>query len=137
MIVINNVFLALCSYTDIRCRKIGLRPCIVFAIIYILYQSANNSDLWWTMGVVPGIVLVLLALVSGQKIGYGDGIMMIVSGIGLGFTKSMDICLVAVTLAAITAVILVVSKKKKLNDNIPFAPFLLLGNIVIMCGGLV
>lgn len=89
------------------------------------------------MGIVPGIVLVLLAFVSGQKIGYGDGMMMIVSGIGLGFTKSMDICLVAVTLVAITAVILFVTRKKKLNDSIPFAPFLLLGNIVIMCGVLV
>ena len=131
MILINNIFLAICSYTDIKSRKISMKVCIIFAMAYMTIQLLSNNGLLWITGVVPGVLLLFVALVSGQKIGYGDGVMVLVSGIGSGITLCIDICSVAMLLSGVTALVLFLSKKKSKDDSIPFAPFVFAGNVVI------
>lgn len=117
---------AVTAYHDWKEKTICLyAPLItgVFGILlHILNQEHTIGDILG--GIAVGATVLLIGWISGECIGFGDGIMLIVSGIYLGFWANLSLFLTALLISGIAALFLLVTKKKGKNDRIPFLPFL-------------
>ena len=72
----------------------------------------------------PGLIALLFSKITGEVIGYGDGIVFVVMGLFLPITKILAIGMFSFSLAGVVALILLVIFHKKGNYRIPFIPFL-------------
>lgn len=139
-IFLAGIFLFICAVTDIKKKKISVVVCVVFLVagltVDILYKMESLEELgnmWQSF--LPGIILILLAVVTKEKIGKGDGLVMVVMGILLGIEKSLEIFMTALFLSAVVAIGLIITKKVKRNYEIPFVPFLAVGMCLMLLGG--
>lgn len=119
--------LTLCSAEDIKKKQIRLHPVLLFGILGIILhmlfrmQSIENM----LLGMSVGVTLLVLSKLTGGRIGAGDAVLLIVTGIYLGFEQNMQLFFSGLLLSGIWALGVLVLKKKSRKDSMPFIPFLL------------
>ncbi len=127
-------------FTDL---KYGLIPFnIVFPLILavFLYSYFYNYDqifnlLFASIGVFAFFLIIFL-ITRGRGIGFGDVVYAIFMGLLLGFPNIIVAVYIAVLTGAFAAVILILTKQKKLHGStIPFGPFLVLGTFACLFWG--
>ena len=131
MLIIQNgilgCFLLIQSIFDIKSKRLPVWVTVTGGAVGIAFWAIEGdfrmAQLW---GLLPGIICLLFARVSKEAMGYGDGLFICMMGIYLGVDKLISICLCALFLAGIVALILLVSGKRNGKQEIPFIPFLLL-----------
>ena len=100
-------------------------------------QPGGLADGLW--GLLPGALVVLLAFLSRQAIGYGDGMILGACGCWLGMKRTLEIFFLASVGAAVFAGILLLRKKADRKDRLPFLPFLAAAQGAVLvwtvCGG--
>ena len=84
------------------------------------------------LGAAVGFAMLGIGFLTREKIGYGDGAIVAVSGIFLGFTENLEMLCIALILLELMALFLIVVRKKGRRYRIPFCPFLLAGYLVIL-----
>ena len=82
-------------------------------------------------GLSIGLAIVLLSKLTAGKIGMGDGILLCITGIGLGFWSNLELFGIALFLAAILSIVLLMLKMVDRKKSIPFVPFLFAGYIIL------
>lgn len=119
-----------------------LWPAVGWAIACNLLLDWNRLDLGnniWNSLIFSGtlaafaafIFFFLLVAVSREKwMGMGDAYLVILLGLILGWPQILSALMLAFSIGAIFGVILIVAKKKKMESQIPFAPFLVLGALI-------
>ena len=124
--MILGIYLAICTIFDIWKKKVYLIPALITGVIGIAAQVIKQPFTWsvWAGGILLGCCLLIVAKVSGEAIGYGDGVAVIVIGIWLGLYQTMEVLLLALTMAAIFSAILLLFFKVGRKFTIPFIPFL-------------
>ncbi len=85
---------------------------------------------------IPGIIALFLAFVTRQQIGYGDGVLLLAMGGGLGFGKTLWAVYLALVAVFFVGIGLVITGKAKWDRKIPFAPYLALGSLLVVGGEL-
>ena len=136
-----TLFLWTAAVPDLRTKRIPVRipaVCILAAIAWNLFPSeADRQELW--MGAVPGAVLLLLSLLSGGKIGEGDGICLLICGLYVGTANTILIAETALMTAAAAGMVLLITKRRRAEDRLPFVPFLAASSTILLlralCGG--
>lgn len=119
--------LAICTAQDIKKKQICLNLVLGFGILGIIFhmlwrmQSIENL----LLGMSLGAVLLLVSMATGGKIGAGDGVLLIVTGIYLGLEQNLKLFFCGLLLCGIWALGLLVLRKRSRKDCIPFVPFLL------------
>lgn len=123
------VFLGVCSWQDMKYKKICVQWLLYFMLAGIGYHLILKkiSFLELAMGIVPGMVLLLLSFVSHGGIGEGDGLLMLAVGIVTGMETSVQMLLAASVFSAFYALFIYLFQRKGRNTQIPFVPFLFLG----------
>ena len=77
--------------------------------------------------VIFGILTLLGRLVSGKDaMGMGDVKLMAALGLFFGSSNILAISIISFLLGAIISIILIISKKRKIDDYIPFGPFIVI-----------
>lgn len=129
--------LAVCSYTDIRYRKIYSWITGIYLLLALLGHLASGalSPLGLAAGLVPGGVCFLVSWATRQGLGYGDSILIAICGISLGFWPCTLISFTAFFWSGIWAMILLCFRKAGRKKEIPFVPFLFLGMVLQRLGG--
>lgn len=121
------VMLGICSYEDLKNRRICAGWLAIFAAEGLLYWMFCKGGL--SVGIIkamlPGLLLLLLAVGSKGGIGCGDGLLFMVIGIFMGGDCVLTILLFAVILCGIYAFYLSVARKKEKKYEIAFVPFAL------------
>lgn len=84
------------------------------------------------LGAAVGVVVLFMGLITGEKIGYGDGAMVFVCGIFLGFAANLELLCIALFLVELAALFLIAVKRKGRRYQIPFIPFLLAGYLFLL-----
>lgn len=135
--------------TDLLYGVIPLSINMTLFTLVLLYRVGltsfgimTGSDL--LMAFISGIMLGLLFL-SLQKItklikgvdGMGDGDIVLSPALGLllGWPKILIATFFAFAIGAVVGVVLILLKKKKMSNSIPFGPFLVLGTILALVFG--
>lgn len=112
-------------------------------IFWLILSSLSGAGiyLWkqpfslWSLagGVAVGGFLILCSAISREGIGRGDGYLFCVTGIFLGFQENMALLLTSVLLCSAGAVILLAVKRCGRRSQIPFIPFVLAADVLLMC----
>lgn len=131
------LLLGICAVIDGMKREIPIVVVwlgIVAAIILRL-QGIIDEGSWFmaVLSVIPGAMFWMLSLVTGEKVGYGDGWMLIMVGAFVGLWRCFLILLVGLILESIVVLILLAVHRIAGDRQVPFAPFLLLGMGVVIC----
>lgn len=130
------LLLAVCAVFDIFKRKIPLAVVwagILTAIILNI-RGCSGEATWYAMALsmIPGAVFWALSLLTGEKVGYGDGWMLMMIGLFLGLERCFMILLVGLMLESAAVLVLLAVRKISTDKAVPFAPFLLLGMGVVV-----
>ena len=120
---------------DIKKKEISI------GIFVMLGITALTGSIWcegyelykMAAGVMPGILLLGLARITEQSIGYGDGIVLAEIGCMMGAGVSIIILAGALALAGIFSLGMLVIKKVDKRYKIPFIPFLTTTYISVLC----
>lgn len=84
-------------------------------------------------GMIPGIFLLLVGVISHEMIGYGDGLVSLCMGISLGFWEIVNALCIAFFLTGIAAFICRISRKSdEKKKELAFLPFLAVGILLLL-----
>lgn len=121
------IFMAAAAYQDWKEKQINAGIFLAAAICGIALQAGvQNENVWSVLtGVGVGVVLLLFAWITGGSVGEGDGMMIMICGIYLGFWKIISLFMTALVMAGSTALFMIVVRKKGRNYRLPFVPFML------------
>ena len=122
-------FFSISAFQDYRNRKINIYFLLTGGIIGLLFHlySMELSIIEILLGMGIGMMILFFGLWSGA-----DGMILVVSGIFLGFEKNVEVFVMGLFLAGITSLFLSVIRRKGRTYRIPFAPFLLAGYLFVM-----
>lgn len=129
------IMLVICSVTDIRRREISLPVVAGFLVAGIIYRGYRG--MWWQglfeliMRFAPGLIMLVVSLFRKEDIGIGDAVLVIATGYTLGAVRNIYMLMAAAVVSGIYSVIMLVLKKMKKGDTLPFVPFLLAGCILL------
>ncbi len=124
----NGVILCLLSAQDIKKKKVGLVPVLVLAIVNAgLAALCGRTALEILCGLIPGVMALGISVLTGGKLGTGDGLVLMGLGLLYGWDRTLLIWFAGLFLSAVTGMILLGLKKVKLKTAIPFVPFICLG----------
>ena len=123
-----TVLLVINTWTDIRKKEICLPVLFIFLAGGILWRI--RQGLLWPAGIMSmgiGVFIILIALISGGMVGFGDGLLILTMGSVLGAGELAGILCGALLLCGIYSGIEYLMLKKSRSEEIPFVPFLLIG----------
>lgn len=124
------LFLAGLAVYDIRWKKIPVIWVWGFGIMAVIYfaAGAQNTVNEAIICMLPGMVILTLALVTREKIGYGDGMAVLVLGFFLGGFLCMAVISLGIMMTGAFSLCRIILKNK---EPIPLIPFLLAAMEVI------
>lgn len=131
-IIWTMIFLMLCTISDLRSRTVNIIICIGNTVAAILVHIfCGSEDIVGLMfGVTIGCSFIALALLTREKIGIGDGFVILTVGTinaNLLFVTSI---IWSFLLSFVVSVVIIIIKKYDLKEEIPFVPYLLIGYTV-------
>ena len=129
-----GTFLFVEGIRDLRKHKISMLAVIVAGVMGGILQFDSLEENGWEIlgGIFIGIALLILAKVTKEKIGYGDGWVLMVSGIYLGVRGNMYLLLLSLFLASLVSICLLVFKKVNKKTELPFVSFVLPGYLLLL-----
>lgn len=127
----------LLAITDYREKKIPNKVVIVLLlirIVFLIYEMIANSQFWklalgqmFLGAIIGGGVLLAAMIISRKGMGMGDVKMFFVIGAYVGSSRILPTLFYAFLVSAIGGIVLLISKKAKMKDTIPMAPFAFAG----------
>lgn len=127
--ILTAAILTVCAWLDIRYRKVYGSVILV----YILFAAAGHlacgetSILVLGAGLVPGVICLLISLISREALGFGDSILILASGFSLGLQTCAGLVIWAFFLSGFWALLLLCRSRTNRRKEFPFVPFLLVG----------
>lgn len=126
------IFLAAAAYEDYKTEKISMILILTGAAISIAAAVINKDNIMQILyGILTGNAILLIGYASREAVGYGDGLIFIITGIFLGWMNNTVLIAGSLLLAAVCSMILMALRIKKRTDRIAFVPFIL-GAYVLM-----
>ena len=132
-IVVLGVFLLIEGIRDLQKHKVSMITVMIAGILGVFFQFGimQENGLKIIGGILIGIVLLLLAKMTREKIGYGDGWIFVVTGIYMGFRNNMYLLLLSLFLASLVSICLLAFKKVNKKTELPFVSFILPGYLLL------
>lgn len=124
------LLLLFCSYEDISRKRIKVRSILLEIPFFLVDFWANTimtneiSIISRLAGLILGGIFVGISVITRGQMGKGDGYLIGVIGINLGFFITLEMITYSLILAAIIAIILLVFFHVSRKKAIPFIPFL-------------
>lgn len=131
-----NLYLYWGTLQDVKERKIqnlylkiGGMLGIIFNLVNIVIGTFSLEKRM--LALVPGILFLVFAKVTQEKMGLGDGIVLLVLGNFLNVDELWNILQGALILLMIFSILLLCAKKASKDCQIPFLPFLWLSQTIL------
>lgn len=126
------LFLGICAVFDIRKKEIPV-ILILIGIVFssginiwqIYYKNITAADAGAALAV--GVFMICVSFCTREKIGYGDGLILIVSGLMLGFYQCFLGLCISLVFSSVCALFLLMTHKAGKDSGLPFVPFLTVG----------
>lgn len=135
------IILGVICVFDIKRKKIPVYMLIILAAAGIISNfTVGEFDIEKRIiAMLPGMILLIVSMITKQQIGYGDGMIILIMGLYIDIDDILSIVLSSFLLSSIAAIILMTVFKKKKNFEMSFSPFLLIGyglvkGVYFICG---
>ena len=138
--------LAKIDYHEKKIPNVIILVLIIIRVPFLIYELIISNEIWQSVLLYPVIgaaigagVIIVAMILSRSGIGMGDVKMLLVIGLYVGSTEIIDTMFYMFFLSAIGGVFLLITRKAKMKDSIPMAPFAFAGVAVkyiqLMIGG--
>ena len=126
MNILVGIMLTVCAIEDWYTKKITVLWPVTGMTIAVVIRLSDGSFFAWEywIGVLIGMLLFLLAIVSREQIGKGDGLVLAVCGFCLGWKQTLSLVLGAMIMFLIVGVMSIVYRNKSRNTVMAYLPFL-------------
>lgn len=126
------VFLGICTVFDIRKKEIPLilAGAGMMAAVGLTIWRIGNETIFAAqilLSLLPGLFFLLAGWCTKEKVGYGDGILLLIIGLMVGFNQCFTGLCISLFLSAFLGVLLLFLHKAQKDSRIPFVPFLTIG----------
>lgn len=125
------ILLAVCAVFDTLKKEIPLAVVWLGIMVAIVLRIRGDiGDETWAgvlLSMIPGAAFWILSLLTGEKVGYGDGWMLLMIGLFTGLGQCFLILLTGLMLDSAIMLVLLALREISTDKEIPFAPFLMLG----------
>lgn len=110
--------------------EVGMLLTFIFGLSDI--NLAMDMLLGMVLGTaIFGILTILGRMVSGKdSMGLGDVKLIAALGLFFGSSNILAISIISFLIGAIISIILIIAKKKKINEYIPFGPFIVIASFI-------
>ncbi|QQG47272.1 MAG: prepilin peptidase [Candidatus Woesebacteria bacterium] len=106
---------------------------VLFTIIGFLITGRSDIFSYLMSGSLAALsLLVLHLLTKGRGMGLGDVKLALFIGMVIGFSNTIVWFFISFFIGGVFGAILIVLKKAKLKQKLPFAPFLIIGFLVVL-----
>lgn len=128
------IWLLLCSLQDIKRKEISLLLIAIgFALLFTISIIQGQLRIWERfIGFSLGLLLIILHKITRGQIGVGDGLILCVTGISLGFYMNSILLINSLFLSAIFSIIYIIIKKVNRKTTIPFIPFVFIATLGVI-----
>lgn len=134
MKIILLVMLGMYTIEDIRKKTISIAFLPVFGLagagLHLFQRDIGIVSI--LMGVVVGAGMIGISFLTRESIGLGDGFIFLVTGVFLGGADNMELLLFSLLYAAVFSLGVLIVRKKKRKQEIPFIPFVFLGYLTMI-----
>ena len=116
------------ALSDIKKREIKMSYLIIGAVIGVIILFLPNGEiepLDSLLGILLGISVMVMAFLTGGGIGYGDGLLLCVTGLLLGVRANIILLFAGCFFSSLVSMFLLVIKKADRKTSLPFIPFLI------------
>ena len=126
------IFLSVCTIFDIRKKEIPLvlAGAGMMAAVGLTVWRIGNGTIFAAqilLSLLPGLFFLFTGWCTKEKVGYGDGILLLITGVMVGFKQCFTGLCISLVLSAFFGVLLLFLHKAQKNSRIPFVPFLTMG----------
>lgn len=127
-------YLCLLSFYDLKYRSVPHLALMGGSVSAFIIAGGNlliTGKDWWDIaaGLIPGGFILIIAYLTG-KIGYGDGWLLLIVGLVLGYRSSIILFLSSLLLISAMSITLILIKKAKKEMELPYIPFLAAATLV-------
>lgn len=135
-LVLSLLLISLCllvSLTDLLYMRIPNMVLLLFFPLILLLRAVSHPESFssYLLGGVAGVLIFLLpALLRPSAVGMGDVKLMGTLGLAMGWQPLLICLFLSSFFAFLSAVVLLLAKKAKKNDSLPFAPWLSAGAVL-------
>lgn len=145
------VFLALLAVADYDLQHYLISDkvllfCLIIALVFLTFTGIQQGNLlnWPNSPLLLGLLAGALAsiflglihcLTRGQGMGFGDVKLAFILGLIVGWPDVILALFLSFFIGAIIGLGLVISKKKKMKEALPFGPFLVMGALITALWG--
>lgn len=129
---IQMVMLGVCSVEDWKKKEVSLWKIILYGALNLGYgiwelSAAEESAVVWlwhaAVGGIPGAVLLVTGMATGESIGYADGILTMILGISMGLKQMAGILVSAFFGIFLLAAFFFVSSRKNKKRGLHLSLF--------------
>ena len=134
IIIFASIWLMICSWQDIKKKRvhvflIGVGFFILCACSFLIGEITIWSRI---AGLGLGLLLLLLTLITRGQIGIGDGLIVSIIGVSLGFPIAAFTLTYGLFASAVFSIGLILIKKVNKKATIPFIPFIFIGYLGVL-----
>ncbi len=129
MYILELLFLIIETREDIENRELALEKLIFFFLIGLLLKIfwLHGSITELLSGMSVGMVLLGISYLSDEALGYGDGMVVLITGVLCGIKMTIVIVSFAFLVMSIAAMFLLVKNGFFYKARVPFVPCILAG----------
>lgn len=138
--------LTIISYIDLKTHSINTKfimVMVILKIVSILMYKVSMLEKLSFLGegikgaIVGGLIIGITAIVNRKSIGMGDAKVFAIVGLFSGVRGVIQIMILSFLLEGILSLLLLITGRKKIKDDICFAPSILLAVLLSRVGGVV
>ncbi len=131
-----GILLLATALQDVRTKRISLWIILLGAVLICagIPFAKEITIIDRVLGTLVGVVILITSKASRGKIGMGDGYLLCVTGICLGFWSNMELFALALFAAALVSILLLILRLADRKKSIPFVPFLFLAYLIQSIG---
>ena len=138
-IILMMLILLVSGIYDIKNKAVSTKVLIfagvvslVCGICQLYYGTTIYSEI---CSLIPGGIVLALAYLTKEQIGYGDGLMILALGPVFGLINVIIGLCAAFVISALFSMVLLISKKAGKKSSLPFLPFLTagMGAVCVLC----